>query len=399
MASDSKKRKGEGLDAAVEDLVSWVAATFAPRSLMFTWKVYRHNVWRPSTSRKSDWDSPRAKGVEAEVEGNWGRIQGDVGTGRMEHFHRWDSSSMLRLRICIGELRGARGRSRGAQETADTGLLSPDQKVNPWYLWWFVRISDIFLGIILRKLAAQNREKENTEFQKVVQEQRQTQAACLRFLGLEWNRIASIEHIRHTRTHTHTDTDMQYYAISFTIAILIIYLVSRYSKIFCGTLCPKTRQAFNPIDNRGDHEWQVLLKKAMQVLAGFYNKPLESFLQEVLGRGPVMVSVSIVRSTPWPHVAARNAQSLERGQDWEREDLLGATVQDPKEPETFGSYKKAGAGNGALKLHLCVVVLVQIAWTRCISYLVCEFNADSQLPFIDRSTESFQSASFFHFEC
>lgn len=69
-----------------------------------------------------------------------------------------------------------------------------------------------------QKLAAQNREKENSEFQKVVQEQRQT---------------------------------------------------------------------------------QVLLKKAMQVLAGFYNKPLESFLQ------------------------------------------------DPKEPETFGSYKKAG-GNGVM---------------------------------------------------
>eukprot|EP00438_Fugacium_kawagutii_P019710 Skav215088 [mRNA] locus=scaffold1068:69948:70316:+ [translate_table: standard] len=49
-----------------------------------------------------------------------------------------------------------------------------------------------------RKLAAQNREKENAEFQKVVQEQRQT---------------------------------------------------------------------------------QVLLKKAMQMLPGFYNKPLESFLQ------------------------------------------------------------------------------------------------------------------------
>ena len=29
-----------------------------------------------------------------------------------------------------------------------------------------------------RKLAAQNREKENSEFQKVVQEQRQTQVAC-----------------------------------------------------------------------------------------------------------------------------------------------------------------------------------------------------------------------------
>eukprot|EP00435_Cladocopium_sp_Y103_P074983 s22_g52.t2 len=70
-----------------------------------------------------------------------------------------------------------------------------------------------------QKLAAQNREKENSEFQKVVQEQRQT---------------------------------------------------------------------------------QVLLKKAMQVLAGFYNKPMESFLQ------------------------------------------------DPKEPETFGSYKKAGAGNGVM---------------------------------------------------
>jgi len=48
---------------------------------------------------------------------------------------------------------------------------------------------------------------------------------------------------------------------------------------------------------------QVLLKKAMQVLAGFYNKPLESFLQE-----------------------------------------------DPKEPETFGSYKKAGAGNGVMMM-------------------------------------------------
>lgn len=70
-----------------------------------------------------------------------------------------------------------------------------------------------------QKLAAQNQEKENSEFQKVVQEQRQT---------------------------------------------------------------------------------QVLLKKAMQVLAGFYNKPLESFLQ------------------------------------------------DPQEPETFGSYKKAGAGNGVM---------------------------------------------------
>ena len=43
-------------------------------------------------------------------------------------------------------------------------------------------------------------------------------------------------------------------------------------------------------------------------------------------------------------------------------DPLVATVQDPKEPETFGSYKKAGAGNGALRLHLCVVVVVQIKW-------------------------------------
>lgn len=43
--------------------------------------------------RKSGRD---AKGVEAEVEGNWGRIQGRdvVGTGRLEHFHHWDSSSM-----------------------------------------------------------------------------------------------------------------------------------------------------------------------------------------------------------------------------------------------------------------------------------------------------------------
>ena len=80
-------------------------------------------------------------------------------------------------------------------------------------------------------------------------------------------------------------------------------------------------------------------------------------------------------------------------------DPLVATVQDPKEPETFGSYKKAGAGNGALKLHLCVVVVVQINWReqRKNSYLVGEFNADFQLPFVHSSSDAFQSVSFFHF--
>lgn len=57
-------------------------------------------------------------------------------------------------------------------------------------------------GQLLRKLAAQNREKENTEFQKVVQEQRQTQAACLHFWGLEGNKGLHRRHSTQTgNTH------------------------------------------------------------------------------------------------------------------------------------------------------------------------------------------------------
>lgn len=122
MASDGKKRKGEGLDAAVEDLVSWVADTWHP------WKPppvhpKTYMVWRTKSLENLAWD---AKGVEAEVEGNWGRIQGRdvVGTGRLENFHHWDSSSIpglpcvLHRRVATRSLRQKSRSSRNSSHWA-----------------------------------------------------------------------------------------------------------------------------------------------------------------------------------------------------------------------------------------------------------------------------------------